>query len=103
MSYKKNMAGLGKCPERRQAMYQAINLTGLNAKNGIVRLYLPAVGQLIHRQRVVQAQGQAEVTQAAGQVVLHQDVGALYVPVSDGHFVATAGGVVAVKVSHSER
>lgn len=64
-------------------------------------LYLSAVGQLIDGQIVVQAQGKSEITQAAGQVAFHQDVGALDVPVCDGHFGAPAAGVVAVKVRHS--
>lgn len=68
-----------------------------------MRHYLPTVGQLIHRQTVVQAKGEAKVTQDAGQVIFHEYVGALNVPVRDGHLVATAGGVVAVKVRHSTR
>ena len=64
-------------------------------------LYLSAVGQLIDRQTVVQAQGESEITQAAGQVIFHQDVGALDVPVCHWYFVSAAGGVVTVKVRHS--
>lgn len=64
-------------------------------------LYLSAVGQLIDRQIVVQAQGKSEIAQAAGQVIFHQDVGALDVPVCDWHFVAPAVGMVTVKVRHS--
>ncbi|TNN34922.1 hypothetical protein EYF80_054915 [Liparis tanakae] len=59
--------------------------------------------RLVHGQRVVQAQREAEVAQAAGQVALHQDVGALDVPVRDGHLVAAARRVVAVEVRHAER
>ena len=47
--------------------------------------HLPAVGQVVHGQEVVQAESQAKVTQAARQVVLHQDVGALQVPMDDGN------------------
>lgn len=69
----------------------------------MIRLYLSTVGQLIYRQSVVQAEGKAKVTQAAGQVAFHEYVGALNVPVRDRHFVATTGGVVTVKVRHSTR
>ena len=47
--------------------------------------HLPAVGQVVHCQKVVQTETQAKVTQAARQVALHQDVGALQVPVDDGN------------------
>ena len=60
--------------------------------------YLPTVGQVIHRQSGVQPQGEAEVTEAAGEVSLDQDVGALEVPVHDGHLGSAAQRVVAVQV-----
>lgn len=47
--------------------------------------HLSTIGQIIHRQAAVQLQAQPEVAQAAGQVVLHQDVGALEVTVDDGN------------------
>lgn len=47
--------------------------------------HLSTVGEIIHRQTAVQTQAQPKVTQAAGQVVLHQDVGALQVSVHYGH------------------
>lgn len=50
---------------------------------------LSAVGQIIHRQAAVQLQAQPEVAQAARQVALHQDVGALEVTVDNGHLQVT--------------
>lgn len=49
---------------------------------------LPTVGEVIHRQTAVQTESQAEVTQAACQVVFHQDVGALQVTVDYRHLQA---------------
>lgn len=46
---------------------------------------LSTVGEVIHRQAAVQTQSQPKVTQAARQVVLYQDVGALQVSVDYGH------------------
>lgn len=46
---------------------------------------LSAVGEVVDGHAAVQAQCQPKVTQAAGQVALHQDVGALEVSVHDGH------------------
>lgn len=63
--------------------------------------YLPTVGQVIHRQGRVQTQGKPKVTQAAGQVILHEDVGALEVPVHNGHLGPPAQGVVTVQVSNA--
>ena len=60
-------------------------MEGYRYQPGPLPSHLPAVGQVVHRQEVVQAETQAKVTQAARQVALHQDVGALQVPVDYGH------------------
>lgn len=64
------------------------------------RTRLPAVGKVIYRQGRVEAYGDAEVTEHALLLVLHEDVGAFDVPVGDGDFRPAAGGVVAVEVGH---
>ena len=46
---------------------------------------LSTVGEVIHSQTAVQTESQPEVTEAQRQVVLHQDVGALQVPMHYGH------------------
>lgn len=61
---------------------------------------LPAVSEVVHRQGRVEAYGDAEVTEHALLLVLHQDIGAFDVPVGDRDFRPATGGVVAVEVGH---
>lgn len=65
-----------------------------------VRTHLPAVSKVICCQGGVKAYGNAEVTDHALLLVLHQDVGAFDVPVGNGDFRPAAGGVIAVEVGH---
>ncbi len=63
--------------------------------------HLSAVGQVIHRKRVVKAEAKSKITEATREVILHQDVRALQISVDDGHFGPPARGVVTMQMSHT--